>query len=212
MSIQSGNPLIQFSKQLIEFARGERRGIRNPFVMVPVDPAIEHLVTRRLEQWIDAPDGRLEDWEDARDRDGRSVTATAVRLDAMFPQTTAFQTCTDLGPIGRVDHEAVQSTLDRNLATELVDLIIDEYLDDAGIMNDRISILLLLNLGSLYPFTRASELLDELDRKNVSTTVGMPFPGSVIGGRLSFFNEEARHYYPAHRVNRQISEGFLTDV
>lgn len=212
MSARSGNPLVEFTTELVDFARGERRGIRNPFVMVPVQPAIEKRVSRRLEQWAKSPDGRLADWEDVTDADDAPVTVTSVRLDELFPQTEAFQTSTDLGPLDRVTTESVEGTLNRNLATELVDLLIEDRIRDAGIHNDRVSILLLLNLGSLYPFTRASEILDELDRKNVNTTIGIPFPGSVIGGRLSFFNESARHYYPAHRVNQQVTEGYMTDV
>lgn len=212
MSARSGNPLVEFTTELVDFARGERRGIRNPFVMVPVQPAIEKRVSRRLEQWAKSPDGRLADWEDVTDADDAPVTVTSVRLDELFPQTEAFQTSTDLGPLDRVTTESVEGTLNRNLATELVNLLVEDRIRDAGIHNDRVSILLLLNLGSLYPFTRASEILDELDRKNVNTTIGIPFPGSVIGGRLSFFNESARHYYPAHRVNQQVTEGYMTDV
>lgn len=212
MSARSGNPLVEFTTELVDFARGERRGIRNPFVMVPVQPAIEKRVSRRLEQWAKSPDGRLADWEDVTDADDAPVTVTSVRLDELFPQTEAFQTSTDLGPLDRVTTESVEGTLNRNLATELVNLLVEDRIRAAGIHNDRVSILLLLNLGSLYPFTRASELLDELDRKNVNTTIGIPFPGSVIGGRLSFFNESARHYYPAHRVNQQVTEGYMTDV
>jgi len=37
-------------------------------------------------------------------------------------------------------------------------------------------VVLLLNVGSLYPFTRASELFDELDRRNVRSTIGIPYP------------------------------------
>lgn len=212
MSARSGNPLVEFTTELVDFARGERRGIRNPFVMVPVQPAIEKRVSRRLEQWARSPDGRLADWEDVTDADDAPVTVTSVRLDELFPQTEAFQTSTDLGPLDRVTTESVEGTLNRNLATELVNLLVEDRIRNAGIHNDRVSILLLLNLGSLYPFTRASEILDELDRKNVNTTIGIPFPGSVIGGRLSFFNESARHYYPAHRVNQQVTEGYMTDV
>ena len=212
MSARSGNPLVEFTTELVDFARGERRGIRNPFVMVPVQPAIEKRVSRRLEQWARSPDGRLADWEDVTDADDAPVTVTSVRLDELFPQTEAFQTSTDLGPLDRVTTESVEGTLKRNLATELVNLLVEDRIRNAGIHNDRVSILLLLNLGSLYPFTRASEILDELDRKNVNTTIGIPFPGSVIGGRLSFFNESARHYYPAHRVNQQVTEGYMTDV
>lgn len=204
--------MVDFTTELVDFARGERRGIRNPFVIVPVKPAIEKRVTRRLEQWAVSSGGRLADWEDVTDTDGTPVTVTGVRLDELLPETTAFQTSTELGPLDRVTTESVEGTLKRNLASEMVDQLIEMYIREAGILNERVSVLLLLNLESLYPFTRASELLDELDRKNVNTTVGIPFPGSVIGGRLSFFNERTRHYYPAHRVDQKVTEGYMTDV
>jgi hypothetical protein len=212
MSDPAANPLVKFTEQLVNFARGERRGIRNPFVMVPVEPKIEHRVTNRLEAWTNAPDGRLKDWEGVTDTNGDAVTVTSVRLDGLLPETTAFETSIDLGPLDRVDTEAVEQTLERNLASELVDALIEEHISGGYVTNDRSSVLVLLGLGSLYPFTRASELLDRLDRKNVNTTVGIPFPGSVVGGRLSFFNERARHYYPAHRIGNKVTEGYMTDV
>jgi len=212
MSQQNKNPLVKFTTELVDFARGERRGIRNPFVMVPVEPQIEHHLTKRLETWASAPDGNLESWEDVTDTKGADVTVTSVRLDALMPETTAFETSIDLGPLDRVDTEAVEDTLERNLAGELVDALIENQIKHGTVKNDRSSVLVLLNLGSLYPFTRASELLDELDRKNVNTTVGIPFPGSVVGGRLSFFNEHARHYYPAHRIGEKVNAGYMNDV
>jgi hypothetical protein len=212
MSKPAKNPLVEFATELVDFARGERRGIRNPFVMVPVEPAIEHRVTNRLETWASTPDDALADWEAVTDTDGTPVSVTPVRLDALMPETTAFETSVDLGPLERVETAAVEDTLERNLASELVDALIADYIEAGTVTNDRSSALVLLNLGSLYPFTRASELLDELDRKNVNTTVGIPFPGSVTGGRLSFFNERARHYYPAHRIGNKVTAGYLTDV
>jgi hypothetical protein len=212
MSQQKENPLQAFTKELVDFARGERRGIRNPFVMVPVEPTIEHRLTKRLETWASAPDGGLKNWEDASDTRGADVTVTTVRLDGLMPETNAFETSIDLGPLDRVETAAVEDTLERNLAAELVEGLIEKYIQNGTVENDRSSVLVLLNLGSLYPFTRASELLDELDRKNVNTTVGIPFPGSVVGGRLSFFDEHARHYYPAHRIGNKVTAGYMTDV
>ncbi|SEW34546.1 BREX protein BrxB domain-containing protein [Halobacterium jilantaiense] len=206
------NPLKAFTRELVDFARGERRGIRNPFVMVPVDPPVEHRLTKRLETWATNPDGDLEEWEDVTDTAGTDVTVTTIRLDGLMPETDAFETSIDLGPLDRVETAAVEDTLERNLAAELVDGLIAEYIQTGAVENERSSVLVLLNLGSLYPFTRASELLDELDRKNINTTVGIPFPGSVVGGRLSFFNEQARHYYPAHRIGNKVNAGYLTDV
>jgi hypothetical protein len=64
-------------------------------------------------------------------------------------------------------------------------------------------------LGSIYPFSRASELLDELDRQNVKSTIGIPLPGNVYGGTLSFFGGNSRRYYPAHQIDGQIQEVHL---
>lgn len=212
MSQENTNPLVDFTTKLVDFARGERRGIRNPFVMVPVEPKLEHRLTKRLETWASAPDGDLKNWEGVRYTRGGDVTVTSVRLDALMPETTAFETSIDLGALDRVETDAVEDTLERNLATELVDALIEKHIKNGAAQNDRSSVFVLLNLGGLYPFTRASELLDELDRKNVNTTVGIPFPGSVVGGRLSFFNEHARHYYPAHRIGNKVTAGYMDDV
>lgn len=213
MSQRQENPLKKFTKELVDFARGERRGIRNPFVMVPVEPPIEHRLTKRLETWATTPEeGKLDNWENITDTTGGDVTVTTVRLDGLLPETEAFETSIDLGSLERVETAAVEDTLQRNLAGELVDGLIAECIQSGAVENDRSSVLVLLNLGSLYPFTRASELLDELDRKNVNTTVGIPFPGSVVGGRLSFFNEQARHYYPAHRIGNKVKAGYIDDV
>jgi hypothetical protein len=84
MSSHGGNPLVEFTTELVDFARGERRGIRNPFVMVPVEPAIENRVTRRLEHWAMSTDGRLAEWDGTTDNDDRPITVTAVRLDQLL--------------------------------------------------------------------------------------------------------------------------------
>lgn len=213
MSASEGNPLKTFTEELIDFARGGRRGIRNPFVMVPVDPAIEKQVVAKLEAWATPGDpGRLKPWADVTDSRGRPITVSAIRMDGVLPETKAFKTSRDLGPLAEVTTDSVEGTLERNLAPEVVSNIIETHLGEDGVPNAQTSVLVLLGLGSLYPFTRASELLDELDRRNVKTTVGIPFPGIVSGGRLSFFSEDARHYYPAHRIDEKIVGGMLTDV
>jgi hypothetical protein len=94
------------------------------------------------------------------------------------------------------------------LAEELVEEMITNEIDDDRLETQQ-HVVLLLNLGSLYPFTRASELLDELDRRNVRSTIGIPFPGDVVGGKLSFFGGDSRHYYPAHQIDGQIREVHL---
>lgn len=203
------NPLKRFTEELVDFASGERRGIRNPFVMVPVEPSVEHRVTERLVQWADpeTPD-TLTNWTGIENQAGNELTVECVRLDHLMPETRVFETTLDLGPLERTTTNAVTETLETSLADELIGKLVEGQLKGE---NAQQHILLLVNLGSLYPFTRASELLDEMDRRNVNTTIGIPFPGSIRGGKLSFFNEDARHYYPAHRIDEKITEVYLDD-
>jgi len=105
------------------------------------------------------------------------------------------------GPLERTTTNAVTETLETSLADELIGKLVEGQLKGE---NAQQHILLLVNLGSLYPFTRASELLDEMDRRNVNTTIGIPFPGSIRGGKLSFFNEDARHYYRPTELTRKL--------
>ncbi|MFC5368645.1 BREX protein BrxB domain-containing protein [Salinirubrum litoreum] len=203
------NPLKRFTEELVDFASGERRGIRNPFVMVPVEPSVEHRVTERLVQWADpeTPD-TLTNWAGIENQAGNELTVECVRLDHLMPETRVFETTLDLGPLERTTTNAVTETLETSLADELIEKLVEGQLKGE---NAQQHILLLVNLGSLYPFTRASELLDEMDRRNVNTTIGIPFPGSIRGGKLSFFNEDARHYYPTHRIDEKITEVYLDD-
>lgn len=189
------NPLEEFKDRLVEFAKGERRGIRNPFVIVPVDPQLEHRVADHLLRWGATTSGE--------------PPIKVIHLDEILPQTDVFQVATSVPATSNESgHEAVEKTLKDNLGQELVETI---YSENTDIMNRDEQIVLLLHLGSLYPFTRASEILDELDRLKVQATVGIPFPGRVIGGKLSFFGEDARHYYPAHRAgdDQQVQEVHL---
>jgi len=206
---ETRNPLKNFTQELVDFARGERRGIRNPFVMVPVEPSVEHRVSERLIRWADAdqPDA-LTNWQGVEDQAGNELTVECVRLDHLMPETRVFETVLDMGPTDGMSTDAVEQTLETNLAEELIETLLRDHLTG---VNEQHNVLLLVNLGSLYPFTRATELLDELDRRNVNTTTGIPFPGDIFGGKLSFFNEDARHYYPAHRIETQITGGYLND-
>lgn len=195
------NPLSAFKQKLVEFATGKRRGIRNPFVIVPVHPAYEQAVAQQLAGW----------------QPGRGASVTPIYLDRVMPQTDVFQTVLELPDSFFQDEdgssdaqtraESEEVTLRENLATEMVDHIVKTR---TAICDQPSSILLLLHLGALYPFARASALLDELDRLRVQATVGIPFPGRVIGGKLSFFGEEAQHYYPAHRVNGPVDKSHLS--
>lgn len=206
---ETRNPLKNFTQELVDFAGGERRGIRNPFVMVPVEPSVEHRVSERLIRWADAdqPDA-LTNWQGVEDQAGNELTVECVRLDHLMPETRVFETVLDMGPTDGMSTDAVEQTLETNLAEELIETLLKDHLTG---VNEQHNVLLLVNLGSLYPFTRATELLDELDRRNVNTTTGIPFPGDIFGGKLSFFNEDARHYYPAHRIETQITGGYLND-
>jgi len=190
-------PLADFTDRLTAFATGQKRGIRNPFVMVPVDPPAEQATASHLQAWADGE---------------TLVPVTTVYLDRVMPRTDVFQTVLGLpsafyqnGNAGE-QAEREEQTLQDNLATEMVDEIISSHEDACGHTED---VLLLLHLGALYPFARSSELLDEMDRRRVQATVGIPFPGEIIGGKLSFFGERAQHYYPAHRIDDRITMDHL---
>lgn len=190
-------PLADFKDRLRAFATGEKRGIRNPFVMVPVDPPAEQKTASRLQAWADGE---------------APVPVKPVYLDRVMPQTDVFQAVVGLpgsfyqnGDVAeRAGRE--EQTLKDNLATEMVDEIISAY---ETACEKAEQVLLLLHLGALYPFVRSSELLDEMDRRRVQSTVGIPFPGEIIGGKLSFFGERAQHYYPAHRIDDRITMDHL---
>jgi len=196
----SSSPYREFKEKLQTFAQGQH-GIRNPFVIAAVDPTVEHRVTERLETWSA---GQAESPEIPSD-----ITVQPIWLDELLPRTDVYELLVDLGaPLAELGDEPspgerIEATMQDRLADELVQRMIERELDEAQ-LEDQSHVVLLLNLGSLYPFTRASELLDELDRRNVKSTIGIPFPGDVVGGKLSFFGGESRHYYPAHQIDGQI--------
>ncbi|WP_353635632.1 BREX protein BrxB domain-containing protein (plasmid) [Halobacterium sp. NMX12-1] len=200
MSQTSSSPYREFKEKLRTFAQGQH-GIRNPFVIAAVDPAVEHRVADRLATWSD---GRMEAPEIPD-----NVTVQPIWLDELLPQTDVYKLLVDLGePLAELEGdtspgERIEDTMQDRLAEELVQQMIEHELSEAQ-LETQSHVVLLLNLGSLYPFTRASELLDELDRRNVKSTIGIPFPGDVVGGKLSFFGGESRHYYPAHQIDGQI--------
>jgi hypothetical protein len=192
-----GSPYLAFKQKLCTFADGQA-GIRNPFVIVGVDPSVEHRTSRRLSEWAtnntEPP---------ALDTD---VTVQPVWLDELLPETKVFNLSVALG--GETSPERIEETMQDRLAEELVEEILNNEVEDERLATQQ-HIILLLNLGSLYPFTRASELLDELDRRNVRSTIGIPFPGDVVGGSLSFFGGDSRHYYPAHQIAEPVKEVHL---
>lgn len=191
--------LSQFKDKLRDFATGEQRGIRNPFVVVPVVPELEWKITRRMEAWA----GEEHD----------EVRVVTVRLDRLMPRTPVFDTVGGLPGNAYPERSPdptrlVEETLRENLARELIELLLTDHPEVRH--PDGPLILLLLNLGALYPFARASRLLDELDRRGVRASVGVPFPGEMVaGGKMSFFGEEATHYYPAHQIEGQVGEAEL---
>ena len=191
------SPYRAFKEKLCTFADGQA-GIRNPFVIAAVDPAVEHRTAERLSSWASEAN-------EAPSIDG-GVTVQPIWLDELLPKTKVYNLSVALG--GETSSERIEGTMQDRLAEELVQEMISNEIDD-GKLETQSHIVLLLNLGSLYPFTRASELLDELDRRNVRSTIGIPFPGDVVGGKLSFFGGDSRHYYPAHQIDGQIREVHL---
>jgi len=90
------------------------------------------------------------------------------------PQTKVYKLSVALG--GETSPERIEGTMQDRLAEELVQEMIEQEIGEEK-LETQSHVVLLLNLGSLYPFTRASELLDELDRRrNVRSTIGIPFP------------------------------------
>lgn len=185
----SDRPLQDFKERLADFADG-RRGIRNPFVIVPVQPKYERRVAERLAAWADDPYG-IDGFPD-------NGSVQVLRLDELLVETDVFDLAVDLGD--RAEPETITDTMQDRLAEELVAIMVEEI----TFPNQQRHVVVLIHLGSLYPFTRASELLDELDRRNVQSTIGIPFPGDIVGGKLSFFGEESRNYYPAHQIDGRI--------
>lgn len=192
----SDSPYEAFKDKLCTFAAGQA-GIRNPFVIAGVDPSIEHRTAERLDAWASgaSDDPTVDD----------DITVQAVWLDELLPRTNVYQLSVALG--GETTAERIEATMQERLAEELVTEL-GEEIDDENLATQS-HVVLLLDLGSLYPFTRASELLDELDRRNVRSTIGIPFPGDVVGGKFTFFGGDSRHYYPAHQIDSPIKEVHL---
>lgn len=205
MTTETVSPYREFKQKIRDFARGQH-GIRNPFVIAAIDPAIEHQITDRLESWA-AGEGDEPSIPD-------DVTVQPIRLDELLPKTDVYKLLVDLGePLSNHDDETsagqrIEETMQDRLAEELVQVMIKEEIDQDD-LETQTHVVLLCNLGSLYPFTRASELLDELDRRNVKSTIGIPFPGDVVGGKLNFFGGDSRHYYPAHQIDSRILKDHL---
>ena len=191
------SPYRAFKEKLCTFADGQA-GIRNPFVIAAVDPAVEHRAADRISSWATGAN------EPPTIDNG--VTVQPIWLDELLPQTKVYKLSVALG--GETSPERIEGTMQDRLAEELVQEMVEHEIDEEK-LETQSHVVTLLNLGSLYPFTRASELLDELDRRNVRSTIGIPFPGDVVGGKLSFFGGDSQHYYPAHQIDGQIQEVHL---
>ena len=193
----SVSPYNKFKAKLCTFATGQA-GIRNPFVIAAVDPAYEHRMTERLSRWAAGDEGNPDPDE--------GVTIQPIWLDELLPKTTVYNLSVALG--SETTTKRIEDTMQDRLAEELVSEMLSNEIDKDKLQSQQ-HIVLLLNLGSLYPFTRASELLDELDRRNVKSTIGIPFPGEAVGGNLNFFGGDSRHYYPAHQIDGQITKNYF---
>jgi hypothetical protein len=191
------SPYRAFKKKICTFADGQV-GIRNPFVIAAVDPSVEHRVAERLSTWATGGD-ELPSIDDG-------VTVQPIWLDELLPTTKVYNLSVALG--GETSPEDIEETMQDRLTEELVQEMVEHEIDDDRLETQQ-HVVLLLHLGSLYPFTRASELLDEIDRRNVRSTIGIPFPGDIVGGKLNFFGGDSRRYYPAHQIDGQIREVHL---
>jgi hypothetical protein len=200
MSEESSSPYREFKEKLCTFGQGQY-GIRNPFVIAAVVPEVGHRVANRLEKWSNGQEEQPEITGD--------VTVQPIWLDELLPRTDVYKLLVDLGePLAGIEgdrspSERIRDTMQDRLAEELVQQMIEHELREDQ-LETQSHVVLLLNLGSLYPFTRASELLDELDRRNVKSTIGIPFPGEHVNEKLSFFGGESQHYYPAHQIDDKI--------
>ncbi len=183
------DPIKNFKKRIKDFALKKKKGIRNPFVIVTVEPPLEHKAARELELWAKTAENEMK--------------INCIWMDTLFPQTEVFQIINEI-PIELTSLEAVEQTLKDNLTEDIVDLIEEKYSLDS-----RSNVLLLLSVGSLFPFAKASGVLDELARRRAKNTVGVLFPGEPMAGRLSLYGERPKHYYPAHTIDKKIEEGML---
>ncbi|GAA0459624.1 DUF1788 domain-containing protein (plasmid) [Halococcus dombrowskii] len=191
------SPYRAFKEKLCTFADGQA-GIRNPFVIAAVDPPVEHRVAERLSTWATGTDEipLIDD----------DVTIQPVWLDELLPKTKVYDLSVALG--SETNPEVIEGTMQDRLTGELVQEMVENEIADDRLETQQ-HVVLLLHLGSLYPFTRASELLDEIARRNVRSTIGIPFPGDIVGGKLNFFGGDSRRYYPAHQIDGQIREVHL---
>ena len=183
------SPLNEFKNKLKDFATGERRGIRNPFVILPVRPAIEYQVFVKMKDW--GPP--------------KECTYSFYNLEKLFTKTRAVKiTNAYLNDIN--NEELHPEEIEKNIGYTLPREIAKQFEEDLSGINSRSQILLLGNLGALYPFTSASEILDQIEKIGIKATVGIIFPGptTLSGSAVSFFGQKHTHYYPAHIIPNQL--------
>ena len=185
-------PLDDFKHRLKQFARSEKRGIRNPFVIVTTSPDLEHKVGEEIRGWS---------------KNGSSLNIRDIEIDKIYPETESFNISKQLA--GQTSKEDVKKTLEDNLKEQLVEEIRDNVGDE--FVENKENIIVLRNLGSVHPFARASGILDEMDRKNFKCAIGVIYPGEVIAGKLSMYGGKSRHYYPAHIIKEQIKEDEINE-
>jgi len=183
------DPVKDFKARIKDFALKKKKGIRNPFVIVTVEPSLEHKAAHELESWAKA--------------NGDDMKINCIWMDTLLPKAEVFKIVNDI-PVELTSSKNIEQTLKDNLTEDIVDLIEEDYSLDS-----RSNVLLLLNIGSLFPFAKASSILDELARRRAKNTVGVLFPGEPMAGRLSLYGERPKHYYPAHTIDKKIEEGML---
>ncbi|MEF8847342.1 MAG: BREX protein BrxB domain-containing protein [Candidatus Paceibacterota bacterium] len=177
--------LKEFKTKLKDFATGKRRGIRNPFVILPVRPAIEYQVFGKMKEW--SPSGEC--------------SCSFYNLEKLFIKTRAIRITNaylnDASP-KRLNPEEIEKNIGYTLPREIA----EQFEKDLLSPGSRRQILLLGNLGALYPFTSASEILDQIEKIGIKATVGIIFPGptTLSGSAVSFFGQKHTHYYPAHII------------
>ncbi|ELY81856.1 hypothetical protein C487_02913, partial [Natrinema pallidum DSM 3751] len=153
MTNETTSPYRGFKEKICTFARGQH-GIRNPFVIAAVDPEVEHHTADRLESWATGTDEVPAIPSD--------VSVQPIWLDELLPQTDVYKLLVDLGePLSDLGDEIsagerIEGTMQDSLAEELVQEMVEHEIDEDDLETQR-HIVLLLHLGSLYPFTRASE-------------------------------------------------------
>lgn len=202
MSHSSSSPYYEFKTTLCAFAQGHHR-IRNPFVVATVDPALEAQLTTRLAAW-------------ASDRSEPpavpdSVTVQPIWLDELLVETDVYKLLAELGEHAQIldgdgsPEPRVEETLQENLPAELVEAMIEHELT-VDQMATQSHVVLLFHLSRLSPFTTAAELVDELDRRTLRSTVGITVPDVQTNQHSNRTAGTPQRSYPAHQIETTIQK------